>query len=220
MRWIALYTQKIVALHSLAKHAGTTTDTLCEAYSGQQVGNGLDKAELFKSALSGPYTGHQALHLITVCDLPHNRDKRTELQYATDLIIGWLSEDATLQILNNAGHQATLVGADKTRDFLTKQTITHGADIQTPKTQIELIFDYTNHWSKANKLDLRDNKLEYLQNNNITLLGIAPRTGQAIVITDYTHFTHGHIPAYNKDGWTLQNAKDHLKPISEAITQI
>jgi hypothetical protein len=220
MRWIALYTQKIISLHSLAKHAQTTTDLLCEAYRGQQVGNGLDKAELFKNALSASFTGQEALHLITVCDLPHNQDKRNQLQYATDLIIGWLSEDATLQTLNNTGHQAELIGSDKTRDFLTKKTITHGADIQTPTKQIELVFDYTNHWTKANKLDLRDNKLDYLKENNITLLGIAPRTGKAFLITDYSEFTHGHIPAYNKNGWTLQNVSQHLKPISQIISEI
>lgn len=216
MRWIALYTQKIVALHSLTKHAETTPAALCEAYADAKTQNGLLKADIFKSALTGKYTAKQVLHINEVCDLPHNRDTRTPLQYATDLIIGWLSEDAILKMIPNAQP----IGADKTRDFLTKETISHTADIQTPTKTIELIFDYTNHWSKADKLDLRDNKLDYLKQNNITLLGVAPRTGKALVITNYNEFTHGHIPAYNKNGWTLQKVSQHLKPINEAINEI
>jgi hypothetical protein len=136
------------------------------------------------------------LHINEVCNLPHNKDSRTPLQYATDLIIGWLSEDAILKMIPDA----QLIGADKTRNFLTKETISHTADIQTPTKTIELIFDYTNHWSKADKLDLRDNKLDYLKQNNITLLGVAPRTGKALVITNYDNFTYGEIPAYSKSG--------------------
>ena len=216
MRWIALYTQKVIALHALAKHAGTTPAALCEAYSDSTTPNGLVKADMFKNALTSKYTAQQALYINEVCNLPHNQDNRTQLQYATDLIIGWLSEDATIKMIP----QAKLIGTDKNRDFLTKTTITHDADIQTPNNTIETVFDYTNHWTKANKLDLRDNKLQHLKNNNITLLGIAPRTGQAIVIKNYDNFTHGHIPAYGKTGWTLHNVSQHLKPINEAIAHI
>jgi hypothetical protein len=216
MRWVALYPQKIIALHSLAKHAETTPAALCEAYSDAKTPNGLLKADIFKSALTGNYTAKQVIHINEVCNLPHNKDNRTPLQYATDLIIGWLSEDAIIKMLP----QAELIGADKTRDFLTKETISHSADINTPNGKIELIFDYTNHWSKANKLDLRDNKLDYLKQNNITLLGIAPRTGKAIIINDYNNFTHGEIPAYNKTGWTLHNVTQHLEPINEAIAKL
>jgi hypothetical protein len=216
MRWIALYTQKIVALHSLTKHAETTPASLCEAYADAKTKNGLLKADIFKSALTGNYTAKQVLYINEVCDLPHNRDSRTQLQYATDLIIGWLSEDAILKMIPDA----EAIGTDKDRDFLTKETISHTADIQTPTKTIELIFDYTNHWSKHDKLDLRDNKLEYLKENNITLLGVAPRTGKALVITNYDDFTHGYITAYSKDGWTLQKVSQHLQPISEAISKI
>jgi hypothetical protein len=216
MRWIALYTQKIVALHSLTKHAETTPAALCEAYADAKTQNGLLKADIFKSALTGNYTARQVLHINEVCNLPHNRDTRTSLQYATDLIIGWLSEDAILKMIPNAQP----IGADKDRDFLTKGAISHTADIQTPTKTIELIFDYTNHWSKADKLDLRDNKLDYLKQNNITLLGVAPRTGKALVITNYDNFTYGEIPAYGKSGWTLQKVSQHLKPINEAINEI
>jgi hypothetical protein len=220
MRWIALYTQKIVALHSLTKHAETTPASLCEAYADAKTQNGLLKADIFKSALTGNYTAKQVLYINEVCDLPHNRDNRTQLQYATDLIIGWLSEDAIITALNNNGTFAQPIGSDKDRTFLEKDDITHLADIQTPTKIVELVFDYTNHWVKHDKLDLRDNKKTHLETNGITLLGIAPRANKAFVITDYTGFTHGAIPAYGKTGWTLQGVKQHLQPISEAITHI
>ncbi len=220
MRWVALYTQKVIALHSLAKTAGTTTDELCATYNGLKLENGLDKGEMFRHALSASYDAKEVVYLYTVCSLPHQRDNRTPVQYATDLIIGWLSEDAILIALNNNGTFATPIGSDKDRTFLEKDDITHLADIQTPTKIVELVFDYTNHWVKHDKLDLRDNKKTHLEINGITLLGVAPRANKAFVITDYTDFTHGAIPAYGKTGWTLQGIKQHLKPISEAIALI
>lgn len=218
MRWVALYAQKNIGLHALAKHAGTTTDELCARYNGQKLENGLDKGELFKNALSGSYNAKQVLYMYTTCNLPHHRDTRTPVQYATDLIIGWLSEDAVITALNNRGCFATGIGSDRERNFLTDEQITHLADIETHTQLIEVVFDYTNHWVTHNKLDLRDNKKEHLEKNNIALLGIAPRANKAFVLADYQNFTHGDIPAYGKTGWTLQNVKDRLTTIDTALS--
>lgn len=219
MRWQGLFVQKIVGLHALAKSCGTSTDALVARYTGLKLPNGDDKGTTFKNALTGSYTGSQALYLINACNLTHNKDNRTPLQYATDLIIGWLSEDAILTALNNNGWNATPTGSDKNRDFLTKDTITHTADIQTRKGTLELIFDYTNHWSQADKLDLRDNKKTHLQNNNITLMGIAPRSGKGLLITpeELDQFIYGEIPAYGKTGWTLTGVSQILKPLPELL---
>ena len=220
MKWVALYAQKNIGLLALAKQAGTTTDELCARYNGVKLENGLDKGDLFKNALSGSYNAKQVIYLYTTCNLPHHRDTRTPVQYATDLIIGWLSEDAILMALNNRGCFTEAIGSDRERNFLTDDQITHLADLQTPTQLVEVVFDYTNHWVTHNKLDLRDNKKEHLEKNNITLLGVAPRANKAFVITDYTQFKHGDIPAYGKTGWTLQGIKQHLKPISEVIAHI
>jgi hypothetical protein len=220
MKWVGLYAQKVIALHSLAKTAGTTTDELCARYDGIKLENGLDKGEMFRHALSASYEAKEVIYIYTVCNLPHQRDTRTPVQYATDLIIGWLSEDAILTALNNNGIFATPIGSDKDRNFLEKDSITHLADIETPTKIVEVVFDYTNHWLTHDKLDLRDNKKTHLEENGITLLGVAPRANKAFVISDYTDFTHGAIPAYGKTGWTLQGIKQHLQPINEAIALI
>ncbi len=47
MKWVGLYAQKVIALHSLAKTADTTTDKLCARYDGIKLENGLDKGEMF-----------------------------------------------------------------------------------------------------------------------------------------------------------------------------
>lgn len=217
MKWVGLYTQKTIALHALAKQAGTTIDELCARYSGIQLENGLDKGELFRNALTASYDGKQVLYMYTACNLPHHMDSRTPIQYATDLIIGWLSEDAIITALNNRGCFAVGIGSDRDRNFLADEDITHLADIETPNQLVEVVFDYTNHWVTNNKLDLRDNKKEHLEANNITLLGIAPRANKAFVLADYQNFTYGDIPAYGKKGWTLQNVKDRLVSIDEAL---
>lgn len=217
MKWVGLYTQKTIALHALAKQAGTTIDELCARYNGIKLENGLDKGELFRNALNASYDGKQVLYMYTACNLPHHRDSRTPIQYATDLIIGWLSEDAVLTALNNRGCFATGIGSDRDRNFLADDQITHLADIETPNQLVEVVFDYTNHWLTHDKLDLRDNKKEHLERNNITLLGIAPRANKAFVLADYQNFTYGDIPAYGKKGWTLQNVKDRLVSFDEAM---
>ena len=217
MKWVGLYAQKVIALHALAKQAGTTSDDLCARYNGIKLENGLDKGELFKNALSASYSGKQVLYLHTACNLPHHRDTRTPIQYATDLIIGWLSEDAILIALNNRGCFATGIGSDRERNFLKDGQITHLADIETSTQIIEVVFDYTNHWVTQNKLDLRDNKKEHLESNNIVLLGVAPRANKAFVLSDYQDFVYGDIPAYGKKGWTLQNVKDRLVSFDEAL---
>lgn len=219
MKWQGLFVQKVVGLHALAKSCGTSTDALLARYAGLKLPNGEDKAETFKNALKGSYTGSQALYLINACNLTHNKDTRTPLQYATDLIIGWLSEDAILTALNSNGWDATPTGSDKDREFLLKDDIKHTADIQTSKGTLELIFDYTNHWSSHDKLDLRDNKKQHLQTNSVTLMGVAPRSGKGLIITpqDLDGFTYGEIPAYGKNGWTLTGVSQMLKPITELL---
>ena len=174
MRWTALYAQKNIGLHALAKHAGTTTDELCARYNGQKLENGLDKGELFKNSLSGSYNAKQVIYLYTTCNLPHHKDTRTPVQYATDLIIGWLSEDAIITALNNRGCFATGIGTDRERNFLKDDQITHLADIETPTQLIEVVFDYTNHWVTHNKLDLRDNKMSIAATNGTLSLPSGP----------------------------------------------
>lgn len=217
MKWTGLYIQKNIALLALAKHVGTTADELCARYDGVKLENGLDKGELFRNALNGSYDGKQVLYLYTTCNLPHHKDTRTPVQYATDLIIGWLSEDAIITALNNRGCFAVGIGSDRERNFLTGDQITHVADIETGSGLVEVVFDYTNHWLSNNKLDLRDNKKEHLDSKGITLLGVAPRANKAFVLADYQNFTYGDIPAYGKKGWTLQNVKDRLVSIDEAL---
>lgn len=222
MGWMTLYTQKIVSLHALAKACDTTVDALCARYANETVGNGISKAELFKNAVSSRYNGKQLVYINSVCNIDHNRDNRTPLQYATDLIIGWLSEDAVLSTLNNYGWFATLSGQDAQRNFLPHSSINHTADIEIPDGNIELVFDYTNHWARNNTLDLRDNKLQHLKDTETALLGIAPRTGKGflLVAKDYEEFIPRNIPAYGKNGWTLNGVKDKMEPIDLLLSRM
>jgi hypothetical protein len=221
MKWTGIYAQKVISLHALAQEAGTTVGRLCGAYSEEKVGDDLSKADLFKSATTASYTRRQALYILEACDLTHNRDNRTQLQYATDLILGWLCEDSVVKILNNKGIMANHAGSDKDRNFLQQEAITHGADIETPELSIELLFDFTNHWQQHDKLDLRDNKYKHIVENKIHLLGIAPRTMTAVHIRpdEMPEFKYGEIPAYGKNGYTLKPMRHHLKKLSEILTQ-
>lgn len=215
MNWLGLYAQKIISLHSLAKTCGTTADELCAKYGDQTFGD-VQKQSVFRNALTGRFAGEEALYLIRACNIKHQKDNRTPLQYATDLIIGWLSEDAIIHALQTRNINPEMIGADKDRQFLDKNDISHSADISIKNQKIELVFDYTNHWKIHDKLDLRDNKKLALEQNSILLFGIAPRANSGFLIrpSDLTDFSHNHIPAYGKDGWTKTGISKQMESLA------
>ena len=52
----------------------------------------------------------------------HRRDQRSSLEYACDLMVGWLLEDSIVKILNDMGYNTSLNGADKHRKLLLDPT--------------------------------------------------------------------------------------------------
>lgn len=111
----------------------------------------------------------------------HNRDGRTEMQYAQDLICSWIFEDYLVYNLKLLGINLSLDGTDFERKILKSQKISSTSDYKieydNKKIYIELISDYKGYWNKNKKCDLRDDKylkLKSLASDNTSsmLLGI------------------------------------------------
>lgn len=111
----------------------------------------------------------------------HNRDSRTEIEYAQDLICSWIFEDYLIYNLKLNGLNIELSGADCERKILKSSSVSTKSDLvvrgKKQKMYIELVNDYRGYWFKYNKVDLRDDKylhIKELASNNAKsfLLGI------------------------------------------------
>ena len=111
----------------------------------------------------------------------HNRDSRSEIEYAQDLICSWIFEDYLVFNLKLNGLDAELSGSDSGRKILQSSSVSSKSDIvingNNNKMYIELVNDYRGYWSKYNKVDLRDDKYLHIKNlssgnNKSFLLGI------------------------------------------------
>lgn len=111
----------------------------------------------------------------------HNRDSRTEIEYAQDLVCSWIFEDYLILNLRLNGLDVELSGADCERKILRSSSVSSKSDIvvkeNNKKIYIELVNDYRGYWLKNNKVDLRDDKYLHVKNlssgdNKSLLLGI------------------------------------------------
>ncbi len=98
----------------------------------------------------------------------HNRDSRTEIEYAQDLICSWIFEDYLIFNLKLNGLDAELSGSDSERKILKSSAVSSKSDLVVKgykkKIYIELVNDYRGYWLKYNKVDLRDDKYLYIKN--------------------------------------------------------
>lgn len=138
----------------------------------------------------------------------HNRDGRTPMEYARDLVSSWIFEDFLVQKFNNLGYNLYLSGMDKERVILSHSKVGSDSDVifefDNYKLNIEIMNDYSSYWKRYQTLDLRDNKFNKLSQTNSVLLAISliDKTYSIIPITkelDYEfipfHHPYGGKPA-------------------------
>lgn len=107
----------------------------------------------------------------------HNRDGRSPIEYARDLVSSWLFEDFMVTKFKNLGYNLYLSGKDKDRTILPTNNVGSDCDVifefNNYSLNIEIINDYSNHWQKYKTLDLRDNKFNKLLQTNSVLLAVS-----------------------------------------------
>lgn len=146
----------------------------------------IEKSCAFTNLINNQLTEEQDLYIKKMCSL-NNRDRRTPVEYARDLVISWLVEDMIkdyLQLTNN--------GSDAERNFLKSNQIKYDSDFVLGDRLLELYVNFTNYWTKTRKIDLRMDKHAHLLKNKSLLLGIAFESCQFFLID----FSKESIPFY------------------------
>lgn len=139
----------------------------------------------------------------------HNRDNRSPMDYARDLVSSWLFEDYIVGKFAELGYSLTLSGKDSGRKILMNIRVGSNSDsifkYNGEKINIEVINDYTGFWNKYKTIHLRDSKFNKLLSEKSILLAISitNKTFALIPITKKTksnyiksHFPYGGKPAY------------------------
>jgi len=228
------YSKKVGACKQCLDLLEVDIDQLVSKYDGEYFPDSkINKGELFRNImLSGSYSKEQETYMEDMCGgLTRFRDKRTGVEYAADLVIGWLSEDGLIDYFSNTGQSAVLSGDDRYREFLNPRKISTQADIElrsaTGKRKLEYMNDWTDTWIKWNHLDLRENKYLKLVDEKAIFLGISPLSQEALVIdignektkTNWVRID-SHWPYGGKPAWQLKNPKALMKPINESFKKI
>lgn len=145
----------------------------------------------------------------------HNRDNRTPIEYAQDLVCSWIFEDYLILNLKLLGLNIELSGNDQNRKILKSSSVSSNSDYLVSyngkKAFVELANDYTGYWKKKNVCDLRDDKYNHIKiqkkdNNFSLLLGIdfvnndffiidIENSNSLITYSEY-HFAY-HKPVYS-----------------------
>lgn len=168
--------------------------------------------------------------------LTHLRDRRTSEEYALDLILGWIIEDAMRDIFNDILHlNANLHSADRNREFLLKPVASSDFIIihNDQEWYVEIISDYTGFWHNYSVVHLRDDKFLNLKAEGGILLGIDFRNSRFLILRVNNiesnrvrqikeHRPYGRKPAYEmslkaSDFYQIENFPNIL--LEEGITR-
>jgi hypothetical protein len=220
-----VYTQKIAACIKSIKLMSSTPTKVLAKYEGRNFpDSNVSKSTVFGEVLSSSLSTATVDFMNESCDLPHHRDRRKPFEYAVDLILGWMIEDAVLGRIDDSGVTCVLSGHDRYREFLPPLKISSQADISIEVNGkdklLEVFSDWKGTWRKQNHADLRDNKYKRLVEDSAYLLGIAPLTQEGFLF-DFEHepmaFEASFIPAYRKSGFTNHDIRDRLRPLDDIL---
>lgn len=142
----------------------------------------------------------------------HNRDRRTVMQYAQDLIASWIIEDYILNEFKEVGEDLSLQGEDRDRTILSNDKVSASSDYvykyDGGEIKIELMIDYKGYWIKYGKLDLRDEKYNKLNRERALLLAVSIKS-KTYYLLDFRchvpakylecHAPYGDKPVYSID---------------------
>ncbi len=161
--------------------------------------------------------------------LSHLKDRRSNEEYALDLILGWAIEDAMRDIFNDLLHVNTsLNSADRNREFLTHPEASSDFKIyhNDQEHYVEVVSDYTGFWYKYSLVHLRDDKFLNLKAEDGILFGIDYRKNRFLFLKVNNiegnrvrrikaHRPYGGKPAYEisleaSDFYQIEDFLDYL----------
>jgi hypothetical protein len=176
-------------------------------YNFININNWEEDANLCLNVINNSLDVNQFNYLNEKMNLTHLRDKRTPVEYACDLILGWVVEDGILKMLSDIGLKCILDSADRKRKFIKNPKSTADIKIYLSKEKsisLELVKDYTGYWLRNRKIELRDDKYPNLNAEKGVLLGLEFTKGKFFLLeivkvpATYIKFHYPfHKPAYS-----------------------
>ena len=148
----------------------------------------------------------------------HLKDNRISMDYAFDLICGWIVEECLIKFFKIKGYDIELYGGDKKREFL-PYTLADPDFVLKNKNNnilIELITNYVGTWKREYNIALRDSKYNKLVNNNVFILGIDFKNQKFLFINPKDFDVHkvDYFIPWGKPASLLQIDDDIFKDIS------
>lgn len=159
----------------------------------------------------------------------HNKDSRTYLEYAQDLVASWVFEDYIMDKLSTAGLEIEKAGADKNRTILAHANVSADSDYSVQwegkSVLLELMSDYTGYWARTGCIDLRDSKYLKLERNRSLFLGISTQDRKFIFL-DFNYdiparYISSHRPYGGKPAFQIRMNNEMLVPFNiEKLVEI
>lgn len=164
----------------------------------------------------------------------HNKDRRSFMEYAQDLVASWIFEDDLMLQLRANGLQIKSAGADKDCVILSDRRVSASSDYVVSwagkRVFLELMSDYTGYWTRNGQMDLRDGKYKKLIRSKSLFLGISLKDKKFIFI-DFAkdinatyiakHRPYGFKPAYkiiiDRNSLISFNIKELITLIKNAV---
>ncbi len=224
---VSVYSKKIESLKKNFIILSVDINKILDKYGNMSFeGTSLSKKESFISLMRLNPSTELIRYLDSKTNLSHFKDKRSNIEYAIDLVLGWLSEDIIISHLREKNLQCDLNGRDKYRDFLSAKDISTQPDIKVKINDqyraLEIMNDWNDYWIRSDMLDLRDNKFLRLSNEKSLFLGIAPMSSKGIFLdfSEKLDFIKRYNPAYGKSSYTLNKVRNKMNDIDVSIQEL
>ncbi len=128
----------------------------------------------------------------------HNKDRRSYILYAQDLVASWLYEDYLMHELNMAGLSIVGAGADKNREILPNDKVSTDSDclvsFEGKERGLELMNDHKGFWKNTHTCHLRDNKYQKIVESHSIFLGVSTFDHTYLLFDDITAVPSEYIP--------------------------
>lgn len=152
----------------------------------------------------------------------HNKDGRSFMEYAQDLVASWIFEDDIMSQLKAGGLIIECAGTDKKREILAHKNVSAGSDYlvcwEGKRILLELMSDYTGYWTRYGQMDLRDDKYTKLKMSSSLFLGVSTKD-QKFIFLDFSADTKAtYIPSHRpygyKPAYQIKFDKSNLLPFN------
>ncbi len=223
--------QRVAGLSQIESSLSLSLDEVLDSYTGTSfTDSSLDKGIFFRECLALELSQNSESLITERCKFDFHRDSRSSIEYALDLVFGWLSEDLVLQVLRKNDISVKLAGEDQHREFLPSNEIGTSSDlsieIDGKIRQLEIVFSWNNYWTTSDSWDIRASKFQHLTRQGIESLCLGIEVPSLLgFLIDMRRFRKSFVqrpnPAWgNKNVYTLRNIRNKLREVDQVLVEL